>query len=114
MQMGVKGNATLFGVDYSTSDLDAVTRFWAYTAYVFGVSEEIVPQKSTEGVQLLDYILATHGEASRWSPDLAEASLNYENAIVDNIASPVGRWLTRMTLIPLVHGFTYFVSGDAL
>lgn len=91
----------IFGRDFSTSNLDAATRYWGHIAYVFGMSEDLIPLGFKEGVEEDDYLLSMHGYASIWSPKVADALLRLlDEAIVTLVNNALIQGLLKMTLMP--------------
>jgi hypothetical protein len=103
-----------FGRDFSTSDLDAAVRDWGYIAYVFGVSEDLIPLNFQEGVEQFDYILSTHGKAPKWSPVVADSLLIVPEEAISLVSSPILRGILNWTAIPFFHGLLYYFGGDSL
>ncbi|MCU1645464.1 MAG: hypothetical protein JWN03_5739 [Nocardia sp.] len=58
----------------STRQLDAVMHYWAYIAYCFGVAEELIPRSAAEGMEMVDYMVATAGVAPERTANMAGAA----------------------------------------
>jgi hypothetical protein len=103
-----------FGRDFATSDLDAAVRHWGYIAYIFGVSENIIPLNFQEAVEQFDYILSTHGKAPEWSSIVADSLLIVPEEAVNLVSNPILRGLLTWTAVPFFHGLLYHFGGDDL
>jgi hypothetical protein len=103
-----------FGRDFATSDLDAAVRHWGYIAYIFGVSENLIPLNFQEAVEQFDYILSTHGKAPEWSPTVADSLLIVPEEAVNLVSNPILRGLLTWTAVPFFHGLLYHFGGDDL
>lgn len=49
------------GREYSQSDLDDAWIYWAHIAYVFGVSEDVIPTTANDAVEVLNHFLPYTG-----------------------------------------------------
>ncbi len=100
-----------FGRKVTTADLDAVTMYWNYAAYRFGVSETILPRNGREAVEQFDYTLATYGKPSRWSDEVAESLVDYIHMALTESGSKLQDFVGRNVLFPLVLGFIMDIGG---
>ncbi|MET8948271.1 oxygenase MpaB family protein [Streptomyces sp. NPDC004542] len=94
------------------ADLAAVNMYWCYTAYRFGVSEQILPRNPIEAIEQFDWILSTYGSGSQWSEDLARTLLG---AVRESFTSTDSTLLNRVldkTLFPLYCGMIADIGGD--
>ncbi|MFD4406236.1 oxygenase MpaB family protein [Nocardia sp. NPDC058499] len=57
-----------------TEQLDDVMHYWAGIAHVFGVAPELIPATAVDGMQLVDYMVATAGTAPAWTARMAGAA----------------------------------------
>jgi len=91
-----------------TEDMDAVMRYWAYIAYVFGVAPEIIPTTAADGILLADYMVATAG-----GPTAGTAMMT--RAAADNLAAVPGTvgLLARAAVAPALGAVAYY-SGAPL
>lgn len=92
----------------STADMDAVMRYWAYIAYVFGVAPEIIPTTAADGVLLADYMVATAGGPTAGTTVMTQAA-------ADNLAGLPGTagFLARAAVAPVLGAVAYY-SGAPL
>ncbi|MFB7723381.1 oxygenase MpaB family protein [Nocardia sp. NPDC056100] len=58
----------------STAQLDAVMHYWAYIAHCFGVADELIPRSAAEGMEMVDYMVATAGVAPERTAAMAGAA----------------------------------------
>ncbi len=92
----------------SVAEFDAVMRYWAYIAYVFGVTPEIIPTTAQDGIMLADYMISTAGGPTDWTAQMTQAA-------ADGLAGIPGLpgLLARAAVAPVV-GMVAYYSGDAL
>lgn len=91
----------------TTSQLDAVMHYWAYIAYTFGVAEELIPHSAAEGMEMVDYMVATAGVAPEWTANMAGAATRL---LSDE--TRLGRLQIAATA-PLLGAFAFY-SGEPL
>lgn len=58
----------------TADDLDAVMMYWKYIAHVLGVADELIPASAAEAIVIGDYVIATAGGPSEWTPQMAQAA----------------------------------------
>ncbi len=120
MALGVPAYSTInllidnrLGFNHSTADLDAVTMFWSYTAYVFGVPETLIPRNGDETNEMFDFILSTYGrEGSRWSSEL---SATFTNTLIESYVpqhSMIGKIFGTKIMLPMIAGYFHFICGS--
>jgi hypothetical protein len=93
-----------FGRKFTESDLDAVTMFWGYHAYRFGVSEAIIPKNGIEAVKLFDQTLATYGQPSEWADELASSLISFTQGAMTSGGSTLAKLVGRKVMFPLYLG----------
>ncbi|MFE6861374.1 oxygenase MpaB family protein [Nocardia sp. NPDC057668] len=91
----------------TTGELDDVMHYWAYIAHVFGVAEELIPRSAAEGMEMVDYMVATAGVAPDWTAKMAGAATRLLAG-----DTPAVR-LRRLGTAPLLGALAYY-SGEPL
>jgi ER-bound oxygenase mpaB/B'/Rubber oxygenase, catalytic domain len=92
----------------SWDDLDAITHYWGYICYVFGVAPEIIPTTAVEALDIMNYGVATAGGPSRWTAKIWEAT----GKGLRSMPGLRGR-LSRAAVTPVL-GVMSFFAGEAL
>jgi hypothetical protein len=120
MALGVPAYSTInllidnrLGYGQSVADIDAAAMFWAYTAYVFGVPEALIPRSGDEANEMFDFILSTYGrESSPWARELSSA---FAKSLIHSYVpedSPVGKFIGARVVLPLLAGYFHYVAGS--
>lgn len=97
-----------YGRRASWSDLEAITHYWAYICYVFGVAPEIIPTTASDALDIMNYGVATAGGPTPWTHTMVAAA-------TDQLARTRGvrGSLTRAAVSPAAGAVAVF-SGEAL
>jgi len=101
------------GRPYGPDDLDAVTMYWAYIVYVFGVDEAIIPRNADQACELADYMLATGPDRSRWSQEVAQTHIDFLMKFTDSPRA-LRRRLGHSVGVPLLLGLLAHLLGEPL
>lgn len=88
----------------TTGELDDVMHYWAYIAHVFGVAEELIPRSAAEGMEMVDYMVATAGVAPDWTARMAGAATRRLAG-----TTPAAR-LRRLSTAPVLGAFAFYSS----
>ncbi|CAM4516671.1 oxygenase MpaB family protein [Nocardia ninae] len=107
------------------ADMEAVTDYWGYIAYLLGAPAYLIPDTATDIIDYGDYIVTHIGEPSAWTPEVARVlvdtttdiplSLAPDTAWARQILSPVSRHLfTPLLLGHLTHLFGPTVVSTAI
>lgn len=102
------------GRRHSREDRDAVTMFWSYIVYILGVPDELVPKNSDEAMELADFMMATAGSPTKWSPELASGLQELLEALLEGIDNRVLRACAGRISVPLVYGYMSYIVGEDL
>lgn len=62
------------GREYSQSDLDDAWIYWAHIAYVFGVSEDVIPTTANDAVEVLNHFLPYTGGPTGATAEMSGAA----------------------------------------
>ncbi|WP_067570374.1 oxygenase MpaB family protein [Nocardia acidivorans] len=89
----------------TAAQLDAVMHYWAYIAHCFGVADELIPRSAAEGMEMVDYMVATAGVAPERTAGMAGAATR---AFADR--SPLGRARIAATA-PVVGAVAFYSSA---
>lgn len=87
----------------SWCDLDAAVMYWAYIAYLFGVADELIPTNASEGLETMDYMVATAGGPSGWTDSMV-------GALVDG--DGIAGYAKRLALTPFLGMMAYYGGED--
>lgn len=62
------------GRSHSSEDLDDAMLYWAYIAYVFGVSPEVIPTTANDGIEILNHFLPYTGGPTQATAEMSGAA----------------------------------------
>lgn len=96
------------GRHHSREDLDDAMIYWAYIAYVFGVSEEVIPTTADDGIEILNYFLPYTGGPTQATADMSGAAAK---SLSDGSGNLTLRG--RATAAPLLGAMAYFGGEPA-
>ncbi|MDX2357477.1 oxygenase MpaB family protein [Dietzia sp. PP-33] len=97
------------GRKYSQSDLDDAWIYWAHIAYVFGVSEDVIPTTANDAIEVLNHFLPYTGGPT-------EATAEMSGAAAANLSDEGGRLSLkgRSMVGPLLGMMAYFGGEPAV
>lgn len=97
-----------YGRAATWDQIEAVTHYWSYICYVFGVAPEIIPQNATEALAVMNYGVATAGGPTKWT-------LTMVSAAVDSLDQMTGfRGAAARAAVRPAMGVVAFFSGEPL
>lgn len=106
---------SMLGAQVRPRTFEDINMYWGYLAYLFGVSEAIIPRTPQDAIRQLDYMLATQGPGTEWSDEIAQALMRYPlDVMISAVESPVIRWLARSAGVPLYCGYVQYICGRPL
>lgn len=95
------------GRHHSQQDLDDAMIYWSYIAYVFGVSEEVIPTTADDGIEILNYFLPYTGGPTQSTAMMADVAAQ---TMMD--ADGAFTMQGRAKIAPLLGAMAYF-GGEA-
>lgn len=90
-------------------ELDGAAHYWGYLAHLMGAPDELIPRDWREGLQIMDYMVATAGGPNKWTEQMVGAATRP----LDEGASPVSRLLGRAAWW-LPQGIVTYYGGESL
>ncbi len=97
-----------YGRRASWADLEAITHYWGYICYVFGVAPEIIPTTASDALAIMNYGVATAGGPTPWTRTMVGAA-------ADGLEGSKGLFglLNRAAIAPTAGAVSFF-SGEGL
>lgn len=101
------------GRKISEDELNDVTKFFAYTLYIFGVTDELLAKNVRDAMANTEYVASLGGPGmTEWTPQLTEA---LHKTLADLPALQLGRHagkLVEEAIVPLLWGYFNYLVGE--